>query len=99
MSLMKVEKRNIKRHLFICTNERPAGLKDSCGPKDAKGLIQNIKLRLREDGLWDQFKITGCGCLGPCEEGISAVIYPDNELITNLTLEKEDELYAHLTRA
>jgi len=91
---MKFEKRLTKRHLFICTNKKAEGA--SCGAKDSEELVQKIKLKLRENGLWDHFKVTKSGCLGPCAEGISAIIFPENELITKISLDDFEELYQKL---
>lgn len=92
---MKREKRKVKRHLFICCNEKAIG--ESCGAKNSLELINSLKIKLRESNLWDDFKVTRTGCLGPCEEGISALLFPENEMLTGLTIDDEDKLYKLLT--
>lgn len=92
---MDITKRNIKRHLFICCNEKPSP-KDCCSSKNPKELIGLIKSRLRENDLWASYKVTASGCLGPCSSGVSAVLYPDNLLFTNLSVADFEELYALL---
>ncbi len=87
---MKVVKRNIKTHLFICTNVKEN--KECCGIKDASSLIKEIKIELHNRDLWDEYKVTGSHCLGPCSEGISATLYPDNLLIKELSLSSKEEL-------
>jgi predicted metal-binding protein len=94
---LKRDKRTVKRHLFICANEKPMG--ESCGPKDSQMLINSLKIKLRENDLWDDFKVTKTGCLGPCEEGISALMFPENEMLTGLRLSDEEKLYKMLTSA
>ena len=94
---MNIEERPIKKHLFICTNTRE--LKDSCGPKDSQSIIQSIKNRLREEGLWDEYRVASSGCLGPCARGISAIIFPENLMITEIGLSDTDELYKLLTNS
>ena len=92
---MEREQRDIKRHMFICCNIKEQG--DFCGSKGPETLFKNIKTRLRDAGLWDRYKVSKSGCLGPCSQGISATVYPDNLLLTNITLKDEDELYTILT--
>ena len=92
---MQVEQRSIKKHLFICTNQREQG--ECCSQKGSEELVTKIKMRLREADLWNDYKVTKSGCLGPCAKGISAVIYPDNLLVTEISLDDEDELYQLLT--
>ncbi len=87
---MNIEQRVIKKHLFICINQKASG--DCCGAKDAEFLLKEIKTELRDRGLWDDHKVTKSGCLGPCAEGITATLYPDNLLITGLTKDSKDEL-------
>jgi predicted metal-binding protein len=93
---MKIENRTTKRHLFICCNERTG--KESCGPKNAQLLVSSIKKRLRDNELWNDYKITKSGCLGPCAFGITALLFPENQLITSLELSDENELYELLTK-
>ncbi len=94
---MKIEKRNIKKQLFICTNIREESA--SCGAKDSTQLLKNLKKRLKSAGLWGDYKVTKSGCLGPCKQGIAAALHPDNLLITEISLDDEDKLYDLLTKA
>ncbi|MAX66673.1 MAG: (2Fe-2S) ferredoxin domain-containing protein [Bacteriovoracaceae bacterium] len=93
---MKIEKRKTKRHLFICCNLKPE-TKPSCGAKDAQSLVQAIKSKLKKNDLWGEYKVSKSGCLGPCSYGVSALLFPENELITELTLSDEEALYQRLT--
>ena len=92
---MKTKKREIKKHLFICCNQREE--KESCGNKNPQALIKSLKTKLREDNLWDEIKVTSSGCLGPCSEGISATLYPDNLLLTEIDSNDTELLYNLLT--
>jgi predicted metal-binding protein len=92
---MKTEQRALKKHLFICCNEKDSG--DFCGSKKPQELINELKARLRENELWDEYKVTKSGCLGPCSEGISATLYPDNLLLTEISKDDIEELYNLLT--
>lgn len=65
-------------HVFVCGNERPAGAKPSCGARGSAALFTALQ---REIGarpvLWGSVAVTSCGCLGPCFEGPTMVVYPD----------------------
>ncbi len=95
---MNIVKREIKGHLFVCCNIKAEG-KPSCGPKEALEVVNEIKSYLRENGLWDEFKVTKSGCLGPCAKGISATLYPQNLLLTDITKQSVPELIKLLTEA
>lgn len=87
---MKTLQRNIKKHLFICVNQKASG--DCCGAKEAELLLKAIKAELKDRDLWDDYKVTKSGCLGPCSQGITATLYPNNLLITELSINSKDEL-------
>lgn len=93
---MNFETRSVKRQLFICCNSRESDKAD-CSSKGANEIVAIIKQRLRDNDLWESFKVTKSGCLGPCSKGVSAILYPNNLLITELNLNDVDELYGLLT--
>ncbi len=93
---MKTQNRSIKKHLFICNNARDCG--DYCHSQNSERLIRSLKLKLREDDKWEEYKVTSSGCLGPCAQGISAVLYPDDLLITELSEDSFHELYELLIK-
>lgn len=94
---MKVHQRNLKRHLFVCTNQRECG--DDCKSKDAEQLVNALKAKLRDKERWDEIKVSKAGCLGGCAFGITATLYPDNILLTELTVNDVDELYKMLVKS
>lgn len=64
-------------HVFMCTNERPAGHpRGCCKEKDAVRLRNYMKARARELGL-AKVRINTAGCLDRCELGPVMVIYPE----------------------
>lgn len=42
--------------------------------------------------LAGQVRINGCNCLGPCEQGINMVVYPDNVWYQKVTPEDLTEI-------
>ena len=62
-----------KFHIFVCTNTRPEGGKPACAGVEIVAALQSEIARHEE--LWDQVAITPSGCLGPCFDGPTAVVY------------------------
>ena len=68
-----------KYHIIVCTNMRPPGHpKPSCGSAGSPGVLMAFNMGLMERGYQPgQVLVTGSGCLGPCEQGPTVVVYPD----------------------
>lgn len=82
-----------KAHLFICVNDRGEGAKESCARKGAQDLRDRVKTLCFERGFpKGSYRINNSGCLGPCERGISAVLYPKGEWILDNTPEDAEKL-------
>jgi predicted metal-binding protein len=70
---MKNSSNNLNKQLFVCCNTKQDD--SGCAPKGAEGLRMRLKDRvqaLKNPAL----KVTKCGCLGYCSEGIAAMVYP-----------------------
>ena len=81
-----------RKHVFVCTNQRPADdPRGSCWAKGAVGLRNYMKDRAKELGLSD-VRINAAGCLDRCECGPSVVIYPEGVWYTVRTKEDVDEV-------
>jgi (2Fe-2S) ferredoxin len=61
-------------HLFVCQNDRPEGGRPSCGARGAAALLAALQ---RAVGADPEVAVTPCGCLGPCWEGATVVVYPE----------------------
>jgi (2Fe-2S) ferredoxin len=66
-----------EKHIFICTNERPAGGKKSCGEACGLELVKEFKQALKEKNLHTKVRAQKSGCLDACEYGPSMVVYPE----------------------
>jgi hypothetical protein len=63
-------------------------------------LRAELKRFAKEQGWGARVRVNASGCLGRCEEGIAAVLYPQSEWFTELTPESGlPRLKAALTRA
>lgn len=77
-----------ERHLFICTNERPAGHpKGCCREKGSEGIRAALKAELKRRGLSGIVRANASGCLDACEFGVSIVVYPEGIWYGRVTLE------------
>lgn len=88
---MRKEVRKTLRHLFICTHTRECG--DFCSKRNSEELVSRLKNRLKKESLWDDFKVSKSGCLGPCAFGISGILFPENILLSEIELSDEDKVY------
>ncbi|MCO5142172.1 MAG: (2Fe-2S) ferredoxin domain-containing protein [Oligoflexia bacterium] len=85
-------KKEIHTHLFICTNDKGAG-KQSCGQKQSVNMRAELKTMCRDlEGV----RINAAGCLGRCEVGIAAVLYPEGKWFENLETNDIQKLYSEV---
>ena len=68
----------VQRHFFVCANERPALGKPSCKPRGAGEILTALQEGMgAHPELWGKVAVTPSGCLGPCFEGPTIVVYPE----------------------
>lgn len=74
---MSERKPFFRQHVFCCTNKRePDHKRGCCAEKDADGLRDYMKTRVKELGI-GKTRINAAGCLDRCELGPCMVIYPE----------------------
>lgn len=85
------------RHVFCCTNVRPAGHpRGCCAAGGAEKLRNYLKARAKELGL-ARVRINAAGCLDRCELGPTMVIYPEGVWYGYRSMEDVEEiLQVHL---
>lgn len=66
-----------EKHIFICTNQRIAGEKKSCGESCGLETIKDFKKQLKEKNVKGRIRVQRAGCLDACEYGPALVIYPE----------------------
>lgn len=74
-----------RTHLFVCTNSPDKESK--CGGKGSEHLRKELKDLCKKE-FGKEVRVNSSGCLGHCEHGICAVIYPAGEWL--LDLKKKD---------
>lgn len=88
--MKEIDKKTLKTHLFVCCRERDG--KPACGSKNATILVKNLKAWIKENNLKDAIKCSSSSCLGHCEDGITACLYPQKQWFTNISLKDEEAL-------
>lgn len=68
-------------HVFVCTNQKDKG--EFCGAKGGAALRSQVKDACQKNG-WKGVRINASGCLGHCEMGVAAVVYPAGEWFVGL---------------
>lgn len=90
-------KKELKAHLFVCTNTKKNG--ECCGPKGAAEMRDRLKKICHDKGIAGDVRINASGCLGHCEAGITAVLYPQGKWFTNLSNKDDAKLLAAVEEA
>lgn len=82
-----------QKHLFLCVNQRPEG-KACCANHDAAGACSYAKMQVKQLGLAGpgKIRVSNSGCMGRCEEGPVAVVYPEGHWYTYKDLADIDEI-------
>jgi len=76
-----------ERHVFVCTNERPAGHpKGCCKEKGSEEIRAAVKSEIKRLGVSGIVRANASGCLDACEHGVSMVIYPEGIWYGRVTL-------------
>ncbi|SDM66977.1 (2Fe-2S) ferredoxin domain-containing protein [Siphonobacter aquaeclarae] len=80
-----------KKHVFICTNQKPAP-KKSCGEEHGMALVDAFKERLKDLGLQIDIRAQKTGCLDVCAFGPSMVVYPEGVFYGKVELSDVEEI-------
>jgi (2Fe-2S) ferredoxin len=73
----------LSRHFFVCINNRPPFAKPSCGTRGSAQILQMLQEAVMTRGLMD-VAVTATGCLGPCDQGPTIVVYPEGVWYTQV---------------
>lgn len=83
-----------QKHVFVCNQARPAGHpRSSCNEKGCQAVNDEIFRQWQERNLFGQVAVTASGCLGPCNIGPSVLIYPENVMYGNITVQDVTEIF------
>jgi (2Fe-2S) ferredoxin len=69
---------HIKRHVFVCINQRqPGHPMGCCQSKGSIEILQAFGEAVNSSDLAATTAVSGATCLGPCTLGPSVVVYPE----------------------
>jgi (2Fe-2S) ferredoxin len=75
-----------EKHVFVCTQARPPGHpRPSCSQKGCSEVFDEFLWHLQQRNLFDKVQVTATGCMGPCSEGPSVLVYPEGVMYGALT--------------
>lgn len=88
-----MERAKLERHVFVCTNERPAGHpRGCCKAKGSEELLQALKAGAAQAGLSGRVRVQKAGCLDVCEQGAAVVVYPEGVWYRGVTSQDAAEI-------
>ncbi len=86
-----------KKHIFICTNQRPPGARVSCGEEHGSALTAEFKKIMKNKGLTIDMRAQRTGCCELCEHGPIVVVYPEGVFYGKVQLgDVEEIIHEHL---
>lgn len=81
------------KHIFICTNQRPAGAaRKSCGEAHGLEIVDAFKKKLKEKNLPIKVRAQKSGCLDICDYGQTIVVYPEGVFYVGVEISDVDEI-------
>lgn len=87
----------LKAHLFVCTSCTYTCNGKESDPKLAGNLRKNLKNKAAERFSKEEVRVSAVECLGQCENGIAAVMYPSGEWLLDIRPEDEDKVFNKLS--
>lgn len=81
-----------KKHIFICTNQKPEG-KKCCGEAHGMQLVEAFKQLVKDHDLTVEVRAQKAGCLDVCGSGPALVVYPEGVFYGKVQLEDVQEIF------
>lgn len=88
---------SFKSHLFICTNAPDK--EGKCGSKNSEAMRRALKEKCAQQSWCKEVRINSSGCLGYCEKGIAAVLYPQGKWFVELTDQDGEKLFEEVRKS
>ena len=83
-----------EKHVFVCVQNRPLGHpRPSCGQKNCAEVAEEFFWHLQERQLFEKVQVTTTGCLGPCSEGPSVLVYPEGVMYGKVQKSDVSEIF------
>jgi (2Fe-2S) ferredoxin len=73
------------KHVFVCAQSRPPGHpRGSCAEKGGGDVLNEFMNAQQARGLFN-IQITATGCMGPCLDGATVLVYPEGVMYGKVT--------------
>lgn len=82
-----------KKHIFICTNQRKEGERQSCGEAHGLELVKMFKKLVKDNNLNTEVRAQKSGCLDACEFGPALVVYPEGIFYGSISVNDVNEIF------
>lgn len=77
-----------EKHVFVCTQQRPQGHpRSSCAEKGCATVMEEFLWQVQQRELFEKIQVTATGCMGPCSEGSTVLVYPEGVMYSGITKE------------
>ncbi|HBG47089.1 MAG TPA: ferredoxin [Deltaproteobacteria bacterium] len=75
-----------EKFLYVCVHERPQGHpRGSCGQKGSREVVMALATECDKQGAFGRASLVQTACMGLCNEGPMAAVFPDNVFYRDLT--------------
>jgi (2Fe-2S) ferredoxin len=84
---------HIKKHVFVCINQRPPDHPmGCCQSKGSIEILQALGEAVQTSALAATTAVSGSTCLGPCTLGATIVVYPEGVWYQGVTASDVPEI-------
>jgi (2Fe-2S) ferredoxin len=91
---MSEENTGYQCHVFVCTNQPDNPSK--CGSKGSESLRKELKEKCAQ-AFGKAVRVNASGCLGYCEHGIAAVLYPQGQWLLDLNKDSGNKIFQEVS--
>jgi len=82
------------RHVFICSQNRPAGHpRGSCGQNGCAEIVDEFMQQWQKRQCFAEVMVTPSGCIGPCGTGPNVLVYPEGVMYSNVTKADVNDIF------
>jgi len=75
-----------EKHVFVCTQQRPLGHpRSSCDEKQCAEVMEEFLWQVQQRELFNRVQVTAAGCMGPCSEGPTVLVYPEGVMYSGVS--------------
>ncbi|MEW6467500.1 MAG: (2Fe-2S) ferredoxin domain-containing protein [Bacteroidota bacterium] len=82
-----------RKHIFICTNQRKAGERVSCGETHGMELVAAFKKLIKDHGIHTEVRAQRTGCFDICEQGPTVAVYPEGVFYGKVQIADVQEIF------